>query len=80
MLIITFNKCITRKIALLNIAVKLNCLVKISLCLDGCVNCFENNYIILDTSGKSTEKSHKLNCFLLFLQLFPHLFVCSADK
>ncbi len=51
MLIFTFNKHI-----MLNFAVKLNCLVKISMCLDGCVNCFESNYITLEKSVKSITK------------------------
>ncbi len=45
------------KIAVLHLAVKLNCLVKIILCLDGCVNCFENKYIALKKGVKSIEKN-----------------------
>ncbi len=46
---------------MLHFAVKLNCLVKVILCLDGCANCFENKYISLEKSVKSTER----NCGLL---------------
>ncbi len=64
MLIFTFNKCVTRKhcnasCAVLHFAVKLNCLVKIILCLDGCANCFENKYIALEKSFLSIEKNCK---------------------
>ncbi len=49
-------------------AVKLSCLVKIILCLDGCANCFENKYIALEKSVKSTEK----NCNVMIMKSNLH--------
>ncbi len=49
------------KITVLHFAVKSNCLVKVILCLDGCANCFENKYIVLEKSVKSTEKNRNQN-------------------
>ncbi len=43
-------------IAVLHFAVKLNCLVKVILCLDGFANCLEKKYTALEKSVKSTDK------------------------
>lgn len=39
------------------LAVKLNSLAEVKMSLDGCVKCFESNYITFQKSVKSVEKN-----------------------